>query len=426
MKIKVKKISFEKLEKIPVPKHKKPLKQLVLLRLIVKLISAVNLKLLGFKYERIGMEKCENEPCLVIMNHSSFVDLEIAANLLWKKPFSIVCTSDAFVGLYPVLRLLGCIPTKKFVSTPTLIADMKYTLKTNKSNVLMYPEASYSFDGTATPLPKKLGLLLKRLDVPVCMITAKGAFLRQPLYNCLKLRKVPISAKMECILSREEIKEMSVDELDKRLDDAFSFDHFRTQREEKTKISEPFRADGLERILYKCPHCRTENAIKGEGVTVKCNNCGAEYELTVYGELKCINNLPKFDHIPDWYAWERTEVKAELLSGSYYFDEKVKILCLVDYKAIYDIGKGRLTHSSDGFRLTGCDGKLEFTLPPTACYGLYADYHWYEIGDVICIGNSERLYYCLPENKVSVAKVRLATEELYKIKREEKKNRKKT
>ena len=56
-----------------------------------------------------------------------------------------------------------------------------------------------------------------------------------------------------------------------------------------------------------------------------------------------------------------------------------------------------------------------FSQGPKACYGLYADYYWYEIGDVICIGDKKRLYYCFPKDKTNVAKARLAAEEMYKL-----------
>ena len=53
---------------------------------------------------------------------------------------------------------------------------------------------------------------------------------------------------------------------------------------------------------------------------------------------------------------------------------------------------------------------------PLASYSLYADYYWYEIGDMICIGTKDVLYYCFPkEGQDVVAKTRLAAEELYKL-----------
>jgi hypothetical protein len=75
-----------------------------------------------------------------------------------------------------------------------------------------------------------------------------------------------------------------------------------------------------------------------------------------------------------------------------------------------------LTHDSRGFVLTGADGKLSYEQKPLASYGLYSDYFWYEIGDMICIGNRDALYYCFPKKEGVVAKTRLAAEELYKIK----------
>ena len=87
-----------------------------------------------------------------------------------------------------------------------------------------------------------------------------------------------------------------------------------------------------------------------------------------------------------------------------------------DFKAIYEVGSGRLIHNKDGFKLTGCDGKLDFKVKRKGSYSLYADYYWYEIGDMICIGDNKILYYCFPKVEGDiVAKTRLATEELYKL-----------
>ena len=109
-------------------------------------------------------------------------------------------------------------------------------------------------------------------------------------------------------------------------------------------------------------------------------------------------------------------MKQEILAGTYRLEEDVTIAMQVDYKAIYMVGEGHLTHDRSGFHLTGCDGKLDYTQKPQACYSLYADYYWYEIDDCVCIGDNEVHYFCFPKDKsVSVAKLRLATEEMYKL-----------
>jgi hypothetical protein len=300
-----------------------------------------------------------------------------------------------------------------------LVKDMTYALKTLKTSVLMYPEASYSFDGTCTPLPRKMGVLLKKLDVPVIMIETKGAFSRNPLYNELQIRKgVKVSAKAYCLFTREQLKECSVAELGDRLDEAFGFDHFKWQQEQNLQISEPFRADGLHRILYKCARCGAEGKMEGKGIHLTCHNCGKQYELTSLGQLKAVHGETEISHIPDYYAWEREQVRQELEQGSYHLDVEVDIAMLVDFKNIYQVGSGRLTHGLEGFHLTGCDGRLDYVHSPKSSYGLYADYYWYEIGDMICIGNNDVLYYCFPKGSGDVvAKTRLAAEELYKLKK---------
>ena len=416
MKIKTKRLSYEEVMALPRPKHRNPLKPLFLLQLVVRILSIFDLLPTKFSFKTHGMEQIKKgEPCLILMNHSSFIDLKIASRIFFPKRYGIVCTTDGLVGKTWLMRLLGCIPTQKFVSDLSLIRDMEYLLKKKKVSVLMFPEAGYSFDGTATLLPRKMGILLKKLNVPVVTVITQGAFARDPLYNCLQKRKVTVRADVTCLATAEQLKELSVAQLDEMIDNAFSFDNFRHQQENKIVVDEPFRADGLNRILYRCPHCNTEGQTVGKGITLTCQNCGKVYTLDEYGYLTAEDAA--FTHIPDWYAWQRQQVRQELENGTYHLEREVEIAMLVDTKALYLVGSGTLVHSENGFTLTGCDGKLHYEQGPLACHTLNSDYFWYEMGDVICIGNKDALYYCFPKGGDVVAKTRLAADELYKLKK---------
>ena len=421
MKIKTRDMSYDEVIKLPRHKHKNPKRPSAFFRWLLKFISEGDLKKVNFSYESINMDDIKDEPCLVLMNHSSFIDLEIAEKIWYPRPLQIVCTSDGFIGKAGLMRAIGCIPTQKFVTDLNLLKDMKYSLKTLKSSVLMYPEASYSFDGTATPLPESLGKCVKLLGVPVVMIKTFGAFARDPLYNMLQIRDVDISATVECVLTPQMAKDMSIEEINELLCKLFSFDYFKWQQDKKVKIDEPFRADGLNRVLYKCPHCMIEGKMLGKGTKLTCKACDATYELDEYGYLKAENVEGKFIHIPDWFRWERECVKEELINGSYSLSEDVDIRMMVDRKSIYNVGSGRLLHNKEGFTLTGLDGKLSYQQTPQSSYSLYSDYYWYELGDMICIGDMKTLYYCFPKSGADiVAKTRIAAEELYKIDRKNK------
>ena len=416
MKIKVVDMTYEQALSQPSAKHCPPQKPSLAFRGLLRVASVPDLRATHFRCEKRGMEQlADDEPCLILMNHSCFLDLEIAETVLYPRPFNIVCTSDGFVGKEALMRSIGCIPTSKFCSDAALVRDMLYCVRKLKTSILLYPEASYSFDGTATPLPESIGKCVKALGVPVVMLRTYGAFARDPLYNGLQKRRVDVSAELKYLLSPAEIAQETVGTINERIFAEFTFDNFRWQQENHISISEPFRADGLNRVLYKCPHCLTEGEMEGKGTTLVCHHCDKAYHLTEFGALEALDGEAAFTHVPDWYAWERRCVREELENGTYQLDIPVRICMMVNTKHICRVGEGRLHHDVNGFHLTGCGGKLDYFQKPTASYSLYADYFWYEIGDMLCIGDHKVLYYCFPQGGGDVvAKTRLAAEELYR------------
>ena len=417
MKIKVINKSYDEAMAIKPPHHKKPLKPSIFFRTLMKVLAIPNVLKTHLKHERVDMERLgKKEPALYLMNHSCFIDLEIIPTILFPRPFNIVATRDTFIGKNLLIRLIGCIPTSKFVADTTLVRDIMHAIKKQKSSVVMFPEAGYSLDGRTTVLPDSLGKLAKLLGVPVISVITEGAFARDPLYNNLQIRKVDVKVTEKYLLSPEEIKAMTPEEINERIRGEFAFDNFRWQRENKVKIDEPFRADYLHRVLYKCPHCMAEGEMEGKGVELTCKKCGKTYILDEYGALVTKDGEGKFDHIPDWFDWQRDMVRREIEADGYSMDIAIDLYMVIDSKGLYRVGEGRLKHDKEGFVLDGCDGRLRYEQKSLACYTLNSEYFWYEIGDVISIGTHERLYYCFPkENGGIVTKARLATEEIYKL-----------
>ncbi len=413
MKIKTIPKSYDEILAMPEKRHIKPSKPSFIFRTLARVLSIPDLIKAKFRYTGKLPPKSEG-PFLVLMNHSSFLDLKIAEKILYPRSFGIVCAQDAMVGKSWLMRRLGCIPTTKFVSDLALIHDMKHFLD-DGINVLMYPEAGYSIDGRATPLPTNFANLVKLLKVPVVYIKATGAFHYQPLYNELRTRKVPVSAEITTLISREQLKTLDTEQIDKIITEAFSFDYFREQKELGIRIDEPERAEGLWRVLYKCPHCKAEAKMRTEGAKLICGECGKSYVMTELGELRAEEGETEFLHIPDWYEWQRSEVRSEILGGRYHEDIPVEVGVLNDWRAFYTVGEGRLIHTTEGFRLTGCDGKLDYIQKAKSSYTLNADFFWYEIADTVSLGTVSMIYYCFPKTNAPVAKLRIATEELYKL-----------
>ena len=416
MKIKLIKKTYKEVSLMPSPKRQKPKKQWFILSTLVRLICIPTYLSTRFKITKINMDKLnKKQSYLILMNHSSFTDMKLIFKMLYPRKFNIIATEDALVNQEWLLRRLGCIPTKKFVTDPSLVKDMLYVIKNFKCPIVMYPEAGYSFDGTSTTLPNTLGKLMKLLKIPVVFINTSGAFLRDPLYNNLQIRKVKLHATMDYAISVEDIQNKSIEELNNIVYKYFNFDAFKEQQEKKIEISESFRADKINRILYRCSSCGKEGFMIGKGIHLTCTKCNKTHELTKYGSLKALDGKETFTHIPDWMNYQREEVKKEILNGTYNLDTDVDIYIIKNYKSVYHIGTGHLNHSIDGFHLVDESKLLNYHHKPDFSYTINSDFNWYEIGDVICIGEKD-LYYLIPrDQKDIVCKTRLAAEEIYKL-----------
>ena len=420
MKIKYKEENFESIISYRPKNCKKPKKPSRFRRFLLKTVSKFDLKETNFKYNLGDYSSInKNEPILILMNHSSFIDLEIASTIFYPRPINIVTTTDGFIGKNWLLRNLGCVPAKKFIMDVDLVRNLLYISKKLKSNILMYPEASYSFSGETTPLPDSVGKLIKLLKIPVVSVITENAFLRQPLYNMLNKHDVDVSANVKVLIKKEDINKLSVDEINNILKKEFDLDYWKKQKEQNVIIKEGNFAEGLERVLYKCPHCGVEGEITTKGNEITCVKCGVKYIIQPNGVLKSTNAETKFSSVSEWYQYERDEVKKEILNGTYKTEFDPELFLTVDTYKLFKVKDAHphFIHDINGFSLTDSSKDLSFKLNPQETYSVYSDFYWYELGDVISIGNTDIQYYCFPKNsKISVAKIRIASEEMYKIK----------
>ena len=99
MKIKTAEMSYQEVMALPKAKKFRPKRPNIFFRTLLKAVSTPELIATHFKCNKIGMERLgKKETCLYLMNHSSFIDLKIAASIIYPRPFNIVCTLDGFVG----------------------------------------------------------------------------------------------------------------------------------------------------------------------------------------------------------------------------------------------------------------------------------------------------------------------------------------
>ena len=384
--------------------------------------------------KKIGMTGIE-PPYLLFVTHASMLDFPAMYTAVAPHNANNVVAIDAIrdVGDW-IMRRLGCICKRKFVKDLNLIRNMRYCVDKYKSIVCIYPEARYTLDGTTGFLPDSLGKMGKLLKVPVVVLRLYGTFIAAPQWNKDE-QYLPLRCELECVATAEEGRSLPAGELNAGSHRAMQRDDYAYQREEGIRLTNPRRANGLHNILYQCPHCGTEFKMYSEGTRLWCAACGKGWQMTELSELVAEEGETEFRYIPDWMAWERKNVRAEVRSGSYRFEDDVTVHTLPNAKRFYDQGMGKLVQTPEGTRLI-CKAygeKRELFWAGTELESVHVEYDYpyrkdkYKkniFGDCVDISTPDDSYWLHPvSDRDQLTKISLATEEIYLLAKEKVKER---
>ncbi len=413
--------ALERLKQAPrYDMERAPFRQLHVLRPLTWLLSYPDVWKHSLKVNKRNMEGVK-PPYLLLCTHHAFLDFKVTTAALFPHRSNYVVAIDGFIGREWLLRLVGCICKRKFTNDLNTIRNIKKTIE-NGDILALYPEARYSLIGTTAVLPASLGKIARLLNVPVVMLNMHGNYLDSPCWN-LKHRGNRIEADLTCILKSEDLKSLPVSNINAAIEQAFEYDEYRWQKENRIAIDVPFRAEGLHKVLYQCPHCLTEYKMETSGSVIRCAACSKEWEMGVYGDLAAIKPADdehqlhtEFPHIPDWYEFERACVRAQVQAGTYRCEYPVHVEALPNARKYLPLGPGVLTHDMNGFRLEGnFDGEpFHLVKPVLSMYSCHIEYEYWGKGDCIDLSTLDDTYYIYPKApEFSVTKIALATEELF-------------
>lgn len=396
----------------------KPSKGNLLLYPIAWMLSIPSMRYHKLKLSKDGMDNLK-PPYLLLSNHQSVYDLKVLQTALFPHRANYVAAIDALAQHNRhVMRGLGCIAKRKFLPMDlALIKNMRYSLS-RKRICVMYPEARYTLDGKRSYIPFSTAKLVKMLKVPLVTLNMHGCYTSNPQFSQKKYTHVPIKAEMKLLFTAEEVEKLSAEEIYNKIIESLSYDDFDYQLQNNIRITDPDRAKGLNSLLYQCPHCYTEHSMTASGTTLRCEHCGKAYEYTELGELRALDGETEFSHIPDWFDWQRKNVRAEIEAGKYCFEDEVEVWTLPNAKRFVKHGMGKIRHTTDGFVLN-CNAynrPTEEKWKSEEMYGLHIEYNFRGKSDVIDISKINESYWLYPTKKCVITKLSLAFEEIYKYK----------
>ena len=397
---------------------KYPIRQPKIITWLIWVLSGILLSTTKKKIEKVNMEGLK-PPYMLLSNHMSFVDFEMVSLATYPHRLNNVVTIDGYYMRPWLMELIGAICTRKFTNDMHLIRSIKKVL-TRGDMLCMYPEARYSPCGTKAYLPDSLGMLSKRNKVPVVVAIHRGNHLHSPFWNVRKKRKVPLHLTLTKILSTEDIEKMSVGEINALLAKSFVYDDYKYQNDNGIKITEPYRAEGLHKVLYVCPHCKAESQMASEGAELYCKACGKRWTLLEDGNIKANEGDTEFSHAPDWFEWERALVEAEVREGRYSFEDDVEVFAMPHCYRFRPLGMARLTHDAEnGFILTGNYRREDYRYQrsPLQNNGLHVEYDFVHIKpyDCVDISTEDDSFFCYTTKPDVLTKLAFATESIYQM-----------
>lgn len=395
---------------------KYPFKQRIFWVWLIRFLSKIMLIGKDYKVEKVNMEGLK-PPYMMLSNHMHFIDFELAAQATWPYSVSNVVSIDGYVIKWFLLEWIGAIATRKYTNDLHLIKSIRHVLK--RGDILaMYPEARYTPCGTTSFLPESLGKLVKMNKVPVVTVIHRGNHLYAPFWNFRDKRKVPFHTTFTQLLTAEQVSEMSVEEINQAIKNALQYDDYRYQKENGIKIKEKTRAEGLHKVLYQCPHCKIEFSMGSKGEELFCTACGKRWLWQEDGYIKALSGETEFDHIPDWYNWEKGEVQKQIADGSYHFEDEVEVFSLPRVWRYIPLGKAKITHDiNEGFMVEGFyrGKKWRVHRLPQQMNSLHVEYDFGPLKkfDYVDISNENDSFYCRLSNRNRLTKLAFATEEIY-------------
>ena len=379
--------------------EKKPIKQNSFLYGVMKLAANTVAKV-KFKREFLRNEiKDKKGPFVVIANHAAALDF---VNLIGATKHSMhFVISSSFYQTIPVpgvMPRLGLIPKQQFQTTLSDLRTMKQVIDAG-GILVIYPTGLMSDDGTPTPLPAATCKFLKFLATDVYMAKNIGTYFSMPKWRKGGIRGGKTYLDVYKLFDGEALVGADLEDIRVKMEEALDFNAYAEQENYLVKYQNGNNIEGLENVLYMCPHCGREFTVKTRDASViYCEACGFCERADEYQFLHKEGEVgEEIRYASEWRARTRATLKERVLRGEEgELSVKAEIRMIPEGKHRFETaGEATVTLNKDEFRITGIVRGEEMDVSiETASFATLP----YKPGKYIEIQHGSEIYRCLPED----------------------------
>ncbi|HJJ99152.1 MAG TPA: lysophospholipid acyltransferase family protein [Methanocorpusculum sp.] len=199
---------------------------------------------------------------------------------------------------------------RKGVPATEVIGVIKQTLAEG-ANVWMSPEGVRSINGETAFISPATGKLVKESGAGLVTYRIHGGYLRSPRWAATK-RKGPMYGEFVAEYTREQLAEMSVDEVNEVIRRDLYVNAFNDQKLRPTKYPGTRLAEDLETVLYVCPYCHEIAKLHSKDDRFFCD-CGLSVRYNEYGLFSGDgDHRAPFGNVAEWDKWQRVYLAEQL------------------------------------------------------------------------------------------------------------------
>lgn len=336
-------------------------------------------------------------PYVVIANHQAALDF---VNLIGatRRPMSFVI-SKSFFSTLPVrgwMEKMGVIPKQQFQTTVSDMKKMRAVIEAGQPLVI-YPAGLMCEDGLSTPIPAATYKFLQWLGADLYVADTVGSYFVMPKWG-KGLRPGRTYMDIYRLLTKEQLADMTEQQVKEAVEPHLLFDAYREQETLPTPNRKNKNVEGLENVLYLCPHCGREFVTETEKDVIRCTACGYELVGDEQGLLHNRKGLgEEIRYVSDWSRLIYTRLKERVLAGDEEDLSSPVTIQMIDStkNKFVPVGEGVVHLNAERLRIAGTiRGEDVDIVAPTATIPTLP----FSPGKHLEVQKGGDIYRCVPKN----------------------------
>ncbi len=304
---------------------------------------------------KVFKNRNKKEGCVVMFNHGCNHDHFYATRALGFTPTSYVVSSHFCYNsfLRGAFKLVHAIPKEQFKADVNAIMKIKRTIQAG-TPIAISPAGQITMHGESIAIDRVIVKLLKMCNVDVYALRMHGTYFAYPKWRKYR-RRSPIHLEFVKVLTKDEIKTLSDDEIYKRACESIDIVDRLEQPIYNYKLKSKGLIEGIESILYRCPKCYEKNCMTTEKDIISCDICNYSVRMNNKGCLEKVEpNELLIDTESNWYRFEKAYIRELIEKDELFIEGNFDLYRDLDIPfKLEKVGSGKIVLTKDEFYYEG-------------------------------------------------------------------------